>query len=305
MFGFAMSRCILVCPYFPADAGDGAPAQVRGAGKNARIVEIAQGILQSEETPLDSPFVKPGLCLLIGWCTVGRPEVSKSLIERGYMEWSVKTLSSMPATHWAACAGQPHALACSIIWCLKDATTEARALGVDIEERALKSGAVDMCLDLLAAHETLGARPDTNAGLLTYAMWMMSSLNYRDNAMLREKVRSRLDVMRWHCAHPVAHFMVRTCTTGSWGAIVVANVSGKEESAYLQQDHIDGAVAHIARLTHPTPGKVVILSRFVALSASLTRKVSLFEHYRQLRPRLAPRRAAGTAGPQHDGLRRE
>eukprot|EP01043_Picozoa_sp_COSAG02_P044547 COSAG02_NODE_3989_length_5943_cov_5.761636_7_plen_564_part_00 len=259
-FKFTMLK-IGRAPYFRASPGD--ELRTTGASRNARMVELAQALLQSDEVPLGSEFVKPGLCLLIAWSTVGRPDVSKALIERGFLEWAVKTLSTVDPCHWVACSGQADSLACGIIWCLKDATTEARVLGVDLEDVALNNGIVDLCLNLLAAHETLGNRPDTNNGLLVYAMWMLSSLDYRRNRALTDKVRGRMAVLKYHCDHPTQHACRSNIGTGSWGAVVIANVSGREENerTALDQVSIDGAIAFIAQLTYPTPDGFVSLCR--------------------------------------------
>eukprot|EP01043_Picozoa_sp_COSAG02_P020377 COSAG02_NODE_1004_length_15275_cov_11.955917_11_plen_506_part_00 len=192
----------------------------------ARVSELAQQLLQDTDLPLDSEWVRPGLCLLCAWSTVGRPEVSKALVQSGYMEWSVASLGSQPATEWIVCGGsQTTAFPMGVFWCLKDATSDSKAVGVDLEGRALKCGAVDLCLAALSAYEELGVGPQINQGAVGYATWFLSSLDYRTHDALRNKVRSKLSALKFILAHPhpviqatgaqtVSH-LHENCSTGS------------------------------------------------------------------------------------------
>jgi hypothetical protein len=169
----------------------------------ARVSALAQQLLQGTDLPLDSEWVRPGLCLLCAWTTVGRPEVSKALVQAGYMEWAVASLGSQPATEWIVCGGsQTTAFSMGVFWCLKDATSDSKAVGVDLEGRALKCGAVDLCLSALSAYEELGVGPQINQGVIGYAVWFLSSLDYRTNDALRNKVRSKLSALQFVLAHP-------------------------------------------------------------------------------------------------------
>eukprot|EP01052_Picozoa_sp_SAG31_P043932 SAG31_NODE_7484_length_1677_cov_1.252852_1_plen_250_part_10 len=104
----------------------------RYVARSRRLIEIGLPLLMAP-SGTHHPRVMQGLCLLVAWCSVGRPEHSKYLIDAGYLGWAARTLQGMPTSDILQPLSLPHALPMGIFWALKDATTESRVLGVELE----------------------------------------------------------------------------------------------------------------------------------------------------------------------------
>jgi hypothetical protein len=169
--------------------------------RNEKLVEIAQEILQGDELrPLGSEFVRPGLCQLLTWASFGRSDIAAQVIERGYMQWAVATLRARdPDCSWVACAGQPDALPCAIVWTLADIFTSTSGIKSEIDTDALilQSGIVDLLLDMFKAHQKRGSGErclvDVNCAVLVWGS--VSSQAIRQLLVVYGPILSRLLVV--------------------------------------------------------------------------------------------------------------
>eukprot|EP01050_Picozoa_sp_SAG11_P016871 SAG11_NODE_2357_length_3468_cov_1.841199_2_plen_688_part_00 len=234
----------------------------QGASRNAKLVAIAEELLRRPDAPLGgASLVRPGLCLLIAWCMLGRPAIGKLVVQRGFVDWAVAALEARDREcSWVVSKGQPDTLAMGIWWVLTDSvTTGACDLDIDLTAVALQAGAADLAISVLAACKAMQeqGRIDINNGIVGYALWMLSSLDLRyssASAVLLEKFRANVSLIKHILRAKLPCMDCFGLSTGTWGSKLLAIICGKDENKQpvLEQKDVEGLIRLTTEYTHPT-----------------------------------------------------
>ncbi len=274
-------------PFLKASAFGQSP---EGEKWNSKLSKFATDWLmssQGKDPPLGSDYMRTGLCMLVGWTSVGRPEIAKRVVEDNYMQFvaeSMRPFLSAPAD-LLLLSRQQSAFTFALVFSMVDSTTHSKRAGVDLEAHAVASGAIDACIGVLTAFETLVSdcmtqheqaksvgmsnSPGISGGIVACAVWFLSEMDYRNNAEAMGKLRGIPSALRFMLDNPIQWYEMMGMSTTSWGSKLVANVYGKDESESmkLRQQDVSDVITYASEIIHPKSvvGQVLSIDSNAAL----------------------------------------
>eukprot|EP01046_Picozoa_sp_COSAG06_P051072 COSAG06_NODE_8250_length_2223_cov_5.708098_1_plen_700_part_10 len=217
---------------FFAGWGSSPYAQASAEGLKLRLSVLLEEILREPDQEL-SEHVYAGVALLLGWITIGVPEISKRLVDAGILDFVAAELrKSGSAMDWTSAPRNPTGYFGQLFSLVQTVCLPSLLQStVDITPKLITSGCMDACLSTLKAIEVLGgANGDVSAMSMFGALFGLLNLD-STNVQAQRAVREAASCLRYLLIHEPIHLMKDIgCNSPTGATMVAALFFGRDES---------------------------------------------------------------------------
>jgi hypothetical protein len=211
--------------------------------KESRNMVVGPMLLELLRDPESLPtFAMPGALWAFGHCVAGRPAVAAECMRHDAIDVLVGIMRATPRHELIATASfARRGGRAQVLPDMKELVEALQLGGTDVTPQLISTGFIDLIMEAFEAVEQVGHRNVTGHHLC-WGLVLLKELEGECLVEIEQKYREHKVALRYLIDHPVCHSLEQGWSTNTIGAVVAAQLFGRDEenSFGFQQADIDG-----------------------------------------------------------------